>query len=50
MAMNREIQSLQGQLDSLRREKEELERENERLRKALGKKNFTKLLNSFENT
>ena len=50
MAMNREIQSLQGQLDSLKREKEELERENERLRKALGKKNFTKLLNSFENT
>ena len=50
MAMNREIQSLQGQLDSLRREKEDLERENERLRKALGKKNFTKLLNSFENT
>lgn len=50
MAMNEEIRLLQQQLKLLKREKETLEKENIRLREALGKKNFTKLKNSFKNT
>lgn len=50
MAMNEEIRLLQQQLELLKREKEALEKENIRLREALGKKNFTKLKNSFKNT
>ena len=50
MAMNEEIRLLQQQLELLKREKETLEKENIRLREALGKKNFTKLKNSFKNT
>lgn len=50
MAMEGEIQTLQHQITLLKREKEELEKENIRLREALGRKNFTKLKNSFEST
>lgn len=50
MAMDGEIQVLQQQVVLLKREKEELEKENVRLRVALGKKNFSKLKNSFEIT
>ena len=50
MAMEGEIQTLQHQITLLKREKEELEKENIRMREALGRKNFTKLKNSFEST
>ena len=50
MAMDGEIQVLQRQVALLKREKEELEKENIRLRAALGKKNFSKLKNSFDGT
>ena len=50
MAMDGEIQVLQRQIALLKREKEELEKENSRLREALGKKNFSKLKNSFDGT